>query len=89
MDGRPKFRARLAWLFGLVSKDLRREKEKPEEEKRTTERKRKGRDRRADARLIFQVLQTKGLLGQLGRLLRSVLSRIRIRELGGKPQGGT
>ena len=30
MDGRPKFRARLACLFGLVTKDLRREKEKPE-----------------------------------------------------------
>jgi len=82
MDARPKFRARLAWLFGLVSKDLRREKEKPEEEKRATERKRKGRDRRADARLIFEVLRTKGLLGQVGRLLRSVLSRINIRELG-------
>lgn len=81
-DGRPKFRARLAWLFGLVSKDLRREKEKPEEEKRATEGKRKGKDRRADARLIFEVLQTKGLLGQLGRLLRSILSRIKIRELG-------
>ena len=82
MDGRPKFRARLAWLFGLVSKDLRREKEKPEEEKRATEGKRKGRDRRADARLLFEVLRTKGLLGQLGRLFKSVLSRIKIRELG-------
>ena len=82
MDGRPKFRARLAWLFGLVSKDLRREKEKPEEEKRAIEGKRKGRDRRADARLLFEVLRTRGLLGQLGRLLRSVLSRIKIRELG-------
>jgi len=82
MDGRPKFRARLAWLFGLVNKDLRREKEKPEEEKRVTVGKRKGRDRRADARLLFEVLRTRGLLGQLGRSFKSVLSRIKIRELG-------
>jgi len=73
---------RLAWLFGLVTKELRREKKKPEEEKEAVERKRKPRDRRADARVIFEVLRTEGLFGGLSRLLRSILSRIRIRELG-------
>jgi hypothetical protein len=82
MDGRPKFRTRLAWLFGLVTKDLRREEEKPKEEKRAVEGKQKSRDRKANARLIFEVLRTKGLLGELGRLLRSILSRIKIREFG-------
>lgn len=78
-DGKPRFRMRLAWFFGLLSKELRREK-KPEEE--AVERKKKPRDRRADARVIFEVLRTKGLFRRLSRLVRNILSRIKIRELG-------
>ena len=82
VDGKPRFRMRLAWLFGLVSTDLRRKEKKPEEEQEAVERRRKPRDRRADARVIFEVLRTKGLFSQLSRLLKSILGRIKIRDLG-------
>lgn len=81
VNGKPRFRMRLAWLFGLVSKELGREKKEPEEEKEAVERKPKPRDRRADARVMLEVLRTKGLFTQLGRLLRGLLSRVKIREL--------
>ena len=42
-SGRPKFRLRLAWLFGLISKELRRGKKKPEEKKRVAKEKPKKR----------------------------------------------
>ena len=77
---KPRLRMRLAWLFGLLSKELRREKKKPEEE--AVERKKKPRHRRADARVMFEVLQTRGLFSRLGRLLKSTLGRIKVRELG-------
>jgi hypothetical protein len=80
-DGRPKFSMRLAWFFGLVSRELRREKKKAGEEKATCEPKRKPRERRIGARAIFELLRTKGLLGQLGSLIKNIFSRIKIREL--------
>ena len=73
---------RLAWLFGLVSTDLKRKEKKPEEEEKAVESRRKPRDRRADARVIFEVLRTKGLFRRLSRLVKSILSRIKIREIG-------
>lgn len=79
VHGRPKFRLRLVWLFGLVSKELSKGK-RPEEKRRVVEGKRKSSARRA--RAIFELLRTKGLLRQLKRLLRNVLRRVKIRELG-------
>lgn len=78
-DGRPKFRIKLAWLFGLVHKEVRRAK-KAEVEEDVVEP--KPRDRKGDTRLIFEVLRTRGLLRRLGNLLRSILNRIKIREFG-------
>jgi len=79
--GRPKFRMRLTWLFGLVSKELRRGRKKPEEEARLIEAKRKRRERRITAGTIFKILRTKGLLRRLKRLVKDVLSCIKVREL--------
>ena len=79
--GRPKFTMRLAWLFGLVSKEVRKGKKKLEEKKRVVEGKPKP-ERRAKASTIFRILRTKGLLGQLRNLLRDVFSRLKIRDLG-------
>ncbi|MFQ6122373.1 MAG: hypothetical protein ACE5LA_04860 [Dehalococcoidales bacterium] len=78
--GRPKFRLRLSWLFGLVSKEIT--KRKKLEEKRAVKEKQKLRDRRKGVRVIFEILRTRGLLGQLRRFLTDLLSRLRIRELG-------
>jgi len=78
--GRPKFRLRLVWLFGLVSKELSKGKRKPEEKRRVIEGKPKLSARRA--RAMFDLLRTRGLLSQLKQLLRNVLRRVKIRELG-------
>ena len=81
VDGRPRFRMRLVWLFGLVSKEITKAKKKPEEESRVTEGKRKPRKRKIKARTILEILRTRGLLKQLKRLLKDILRRLKIRDL--------
>jgi hypothetical protein len=78
--GRPKFRMRLLWLFGLLSKELGKGKRKPEEKKMVAEGKPKRRKRRIRATTILQILRTKGLLKRLGSLLRDTISRLSIKE---------
>jgi len=70
---------RLVWLFGLVSKEITKAKKKPEEKERVAKGKRK--PRKIQARTIFKILRTKGLLKQLKRLLRDVLRHLKIRDL--------
>ena len=79
--GRPKFRLRISWLFGLVSKEVTRGKKKPEEKRRRAEGKRKPKERRRGVRFILEILRAKGLLRQLKGLVRGVLSRLYIRNL--------
>ena len=79
-SGKPKFRARLEWLFGLLSKELGREKKKPEEKKVVTGEKRK-KKRRMGFGTILNILRTKGLLRQIKNLVRDVLGQLKIREL--------
>lgn len=79
--GRPKFRMRLTWLFGLVSKEVGRGRERAEEEARVIEEKRKRRERWITGRTIFKILRTKGLLRRLRRLVKDVLSCTKVREL--------
>ena len=69
-DGRPRFRMRLVWLFGLVSKEVRKGKKK-----------RKPKKRKIKARTILKILRTRGLLRQVKRLLKDVLRRLKIRDL--------
>jgi len=75
--GRPKFRMRLAWLFGLVSKEIKQGEKKPEQEV-AVERKRKPGPKIGD---IFRVLRTKGLVGKVISLVRNIFSRLKIRDL--------
>lgn len=70
-SGRPKSRLRLVWLFGLVSKEVKREKKKPE----------KKRKRRIGFRTISRILRIKGLLRQVKDLVRDVIGQLKIREL--------
>ncbi len=81
VSGRPRFRLRLVWLFGLVSKELDREKEKPKEKKKHPEEKLK-KKRGIRFRTILKILRTKGLLKQLKDLVRGILGQFKIRELG-------
>jgi hypothetical protein len=79
--GRPNFRMRLTWLFGLVRKDVWRGGERPREEARVIEQKRKRRKRRITARTIFAILRIKGLLRRFKRLIKDILGRVKVREL--------
>ena len=79
--GRPKFSLRLAWLFGLVGKEIRKGEKKPEEKKRTAEGKPEPRRRGISAKTVFEFLRTKGLLGQCKRLLKEVFGRFKIKDL--------
>ena len=69
-NGRPKFGMRLTWLFGLVSREVRRGKKKPEEEKREDKRKLRG---RGTIRAVFKILRTRGLPRRIMGLLRDIL----------------
>ena len=80
INGRPKFSMRLVWLFGLVSQELRGDRNKPEE-KRALEHERKPRDWIRGTRVTLEILRTKGLLKQLVNLIKQILSHIKIREL--------
>ena len=79
IDGRPKFSIRLVWLFGLVTKEMRQARKKTEEQ-RTAEHEQKSGDWARDVRVAFEVLQTKGLLKQLGSFIKRFFRLIKIRE---------
>lgn len=79
--GKPKFRLRLSWLFGLVGKELTG-REKPEEKKKAVADKREPRKRGKRARAVFAILRSRGLLRQIRRLLCDVLRRFNIKDLG-------
>lgn len=72
---------KLIWFFGLVSKKITKRRKKPKEEKRIAEGKRKPKKRKIKARTIFKILRTRGLLGQIKRLLRDILKCLKIRDL--------
>jgi hypothetical protein len=78
--GRPKFRMRLTWLYGLVNKEIAKKEKKPEEKKKTVRGKRKPRKRGPGARTILEILRTRGLLGQIKLLLKGIIRLTRIKE---------
>ena len=78
--GKPNFRVKLSWLFGLVSKELGKGKREPEEKRKVTKGKPKRRKRGIRAKTVLQILRTKGLLRRLGRLLKDIVSRLTIRQ---------
>ncbi len=82
MYGRPRFRMRLTWLFGLIGKDVSRGEKQPEKQKRAVEARPKPRKRGIGARAVVEILRTKGLPGQVKGLLKGVLSCLKIRDLG-------
>ncbi len=80
ISGRPKFRLRLIWLFGLISKELGRKKKTPKE-KKTPPKKKPEKKRGIGFRSILRILRTKGLLREIKDLVRDILSQFKIREL--------
>ena len=78
--GRPKLRLRLVWLFGLVNKELSREKKKAREKKEAAEGKPK-KKRRVGFGAVLEILKVRGLAGQFKSLLRGVIRSFRISQL--------
>jgi len=79
VHGKPKVQLRFSWLFGLVSKEISREKGKPKEEKRAAKEKKKR--KRLDTRIIFSILRTEGVLRRFKELLKDVFSCFKFRDL--------
>ena len=80
--GRPRFRMRLAWLFGLVDKEITVKKRRREEKRRKVEGKPKLKEITNRVWSIIEILRTKGLLAQFKRLLKDLLGGLEIRDLG-------
>ena len=78
---KPKLQIRLVWLLGLVSKKITRGKKKPEAEKKALKGKRKPKKSKLKAATIFKILRTRGLPGQLKRLLGGILRCAEARDL--------
>jgi len=77
--GKPKFRLRFSWLFGLVSREIIPRKEKPaEKEKAVKVRKKRG---WRNARIIFRIIRTKGVPKKLIELLKDVFSCFKFRDM--------
>ena len=79
-------RVRVAWLFGLVGKDMVPRKEK--RPSRARKERKPGRRRRPDVGLILSILRSKGLLGAAGRLLRRLVRGVHVRVLDGSVRAG-
>lgn len=80
VPGRPRFRMKLLWLFGLVTKEITRRK-KPEEGKKVVEKRQKPGEGKRRFRAIFEILRTRGLLKQLRVLLGDIFGCLKIRDL--------
>jgi len=78
--GRPKLNVRLTWLFGLVSKEVKRGEKKPEEKKKPAKEKPE-KKRKIGFKTVLKILQTKGLTKQVKNLVKGILTQFRIRNL--------
>lgn len=69
-----KTRFRIGWMFGLVSKEIKR-KEKPKKEPQA------GEKRRGNAKYILAALRTEGFVGRAATFLKRTLRQIRMHEV--------
>jgi hypothetical protein len=79
VPAKPRFRLKLVWLFGLVRRDITggKKREKKGKSEKIPEPKRK----RTGLRDTLAILRTSGLVRQVIRLGRDVLSRLQIKDL--------
>lgn len=80
VPGKPKFSLRLAWLFGLVSREITG-REKPEEKKKVVKGRKKPGRKINRVKNIFELLRIKGLLMQVSVLVRRIIGCFKIKEL--------
>lgn len=78
--GRPAFGARVVWGFGLVSKELATKKKPPGKQSRANA-KPTSKKRSLRTNTGFQLLMSKGMLGQLRRLVIGLLRCLKLEAL--------
>jgi len=76
---RRRLQLKFTWLFGLVNREITGKKEKRGEKKETGKSTKKR--RRLDPRIIFSIIQNKGLLPRLKTLVKDLFSRLKFRDL--------
>ena len=81
VNGIPKFSMKLGWLFGLVSKEMAKKEQKPDDKRRAFKVERESRVKGPAARTALRILRARGLLKQLKLLLKSILRIPKIRDL--------
>ena len=77
--GRPKFRARFSWFFGLLSRDIKGRKKKDAALKKAVKKK-AGKRKRGGGRKALRLLSTRGLIRRLKALILGILRRLEFRE---------
>jgi hypothetical protein len=78
-DGKLKFRLKLSWFFGMVSREFTGKKEKPAGKKKAAGARKKR--RWLNARMFLKIIRTRGLLKHLKVLLRDALGCFRFRDI--------
>lgn len=73
-DKKPKFSAKLKWLFGLFTSKLR-------SKDKLNDRAPRSRNKSPEINDIVNILRTRGLFKQLFYLIRRIFKRIQVREL--------
>ena len=81
IHGRPQFRVKMAWFFGLVTREVTGGQPSPPEPERAEEIKRKRRRWRWRPGEILSILRTSGLLRQVFRLVRDIFRLPRLQDL--------
>lgn len=76
----PSFKFRLLWLFGLVGKDLRKAREKPEKKEKISKDEQKP-GRKINTSSVYQILKIKGLFNNLRRLVVGTFRSLSIKDL--------
>ena len=72
--GKPKFRLRFSWFFGLVNKEVTRQEKEVKGKRKPGKRNRKSSH-------VFKILRVKGLLRQFKNLIKDILSCFKIGNL--------
>ena len=85
--GRPKFKARFSWFFGLLSRDIKGKK-KGEAALKKAVKKKAGKKKRGGGRKALRLLTTRGLIRRLKALVLGILRRLEFREFRMDFRGG-
>jgi hypothetical protein len=85
--GRPKFKARFSWLFGLLARDITGRKKRDAAQKTVVSDK-AGKKKRSGGRKALRALTTRDLIWRLKTLVLGILRRLEFRDFRMDFRGG-